>query len=259
MYIRAYTGFGDPPSPLATRLAKRAAPPPAPPYLVFSRIDGFAVNKFTLTPQLKQQVTRVADFVRARLTTPNPIGVVRLVGHTDSTGSDNVNVKLGKQRAETVRDELHRQLPDLVKLVFIYADETSPGKSDPTADNRTAAGRARNRRVDVYVGPPIPPAEPWPQGKKIDWTVRDPNPDKDPHRITRGLPPGPRTKDLRQILMDLCERRFSRDTCKTLVDKAISAGCQGVEALLGQLGARLTDAQKKEIQEQCSAAANRPL
>ena len=47
--------------------------------------------------------------------------------------------------------------------------------------------------------------------------------------------------------------------CKTLVDKAISAGCKGVEALLDRLGATITDAQKEEIQRRCSAAADKSM
>jgi hypothetical protein len=57
MYIRARTSFGDPPpAPADTPLLRKA-----PPFLVFSRISPFALNKFAVTPQLKQQVTRVAD------------------------------------------------------------------------------------------------------------------------------------------------------------------------------------------------------
>ena len=43
--------------------------PTAPPALVFRRIGPFAVNKSAVTPALKQQVKRVADFVRSRLDT----------------------------------------------------------------------------------------------------------------------------------------------------------------------------------------------
>lgn len=257
MYIRAHTGFGDPRSaPAETPLVKRR-----PPFLVFSRIDGFDVKKFTLTRQLKQQVTRVANVVRARLNTADPIGVVRLVGHTDSIGSGEFNITLGKQRAEAVRDELHDQLRDVLTRVLIYADEKSPGKSEPVADNRTAAGRAANRRVDVYIEPPIPPAPPWPKARTYDWTVRDPDRGGiwDQFRFKRGIPGPLGGKTPRQFLMDLCEGRFSRDTCKTLVDKALSAGCKGVEALLGRLGASITEAQKQEIQRQCSAAGDKSL
>lgn len=255
MYIRAHTGFGDPqPAPAETPLPKRRTP-----FLVFSRISGFAFNTATLTPQLKQQVKRVADVVRSRLNTARPIGVVRLVGHTDWSGGDEVNVRLGKRRAEAVRDELHAQLRDVLNRVLVHADDSSPGKSQPTADNRTAAGRAANRRVDVYIEPPIPPAPPWPQGRTYDWTVRDPNPNKDPYRITRGLPDPLGGRSVRQVLMDACQRKFSKGRCKTLVDGALALGCKGVEALFGQVGGTLSEDQKEEIKRRCKESAGKPL
>jgi outer membrane protein OmpA-like peptidoglycan-associated protein len=255
MYIRARTDFGDPqPAPPETPLLKKA-----PPFLVFRRIGPFAVDKSTLTPQLKQQVTRVVDFVRARLNTAQPIGVVRVVGHTDSSGTERHNIGLGNRRTEAVRDELRVQLRDVLNRVLIEVEE-SPGESKPIGDNRTAKGQAANRRVDVYVAPPIPPAPPWPKGKTYDWTVRDPDRGGiwDQFRFKRGIPGPLGGKTLRQFLMDLCEGRFSRDTCKTMVDKALSAGCKGVEALLGHLGASMTQ-QKEEIQRQCSAAADKSM
>lgn len=256
MYIRDDTGVGDSqPAPPGAPLLKRA-----PPFLVFRRIGPFAVDRSALTPLLKQQVTHVVDVVRARLNTAQPIGVVRVVGHTDSSGTERHNIGLGNRRTEAVRDELRVLLRDVLNRVLIEAEE-SPGKSQPIGDNRTAKGQAANRRVDVYVAPPIPPAPPWPKGKTYDWTVRDPDRGDmwDPFRFKRGLPGPLRGKTLRQFLMDLCEGRFSRDTCKTLVDKALSAGCKGVEALLGRLGASTTEAQNEEIQRQCSAAADKSL
>lgn len=256
MYIRAYTGFGDPqPAPPDTPLLKKT-----PPFLVFRRIGPFAVDKSTLPRLLKQQVSQVVDFVRARLNTAQPIGVIRIVGHTDASGTELHNKGLGNRRTEAVRDELRDQLRDVLNRVLIEVEE-SPGKSRPIGDNRTVKGRAANRRVDIYLAPPIPPAPPWPAGRKYDWTVRDPDRGGiwDQYRFRRGIPPPLGGKTLRQFLMDLCEGRFSRDTCKTMVDKAISAGCKGVEALLGRLGASTTEADKEEIQRQCKAAADKSL
>ena len=185
MYIRAYTGIGDPqPAPARTDWRRRMIPDPPPqPLLVFRRIGPFAVDhprvvrdatgKSPLTPQLKQQVAQVVDFVRARLHTAQAIGVVRVVGHTDWTGDEKHNIGLGNRRAEAVKDELQLQLRDVLYLVLVEV-EKSPGKSDPIGDNRTAKGKAANRRVDVYVGPPFPKAEPW--TKPYDWTPPTPPP-----------------------------------------------------------------------------------
>jgi hypothetical protein len=228
--------------------------PPRQPSLIFRRIGPFAVNKAALTPQLKQQVTQVVDFVRSRLNTAQAIGVIRIVGHTDGSGTELHNIGLGNRRMEAVRAELHAQLGDLIRRILIDVEE-SPGKSKPIGDNRTAKGQAANRRVDVYVGPPIPKAEPW--TKPYDWTPPPP-PDR---------PPDPYCwdcdltklggKSVRQFLMDLCGRRFSRDTCKTMVNTAISGGCKGIELLLERVGARISAEQKKELERQCGAAANK--
>ena len=71
---------------------------------------------------------------------------ITIYGHTDNTGSDAVNEKLSKERAESVLNYL--------KSCNISADRmVAEGKSYsmPVADNSTAAGRAQNRRVEVYI------------------------------------------------------------------------------------------------------------
>ena len=260
MYIRAHTAFGEPqPAPARTDWRRRLMPDPPPqPSLVFRRIGPFAVNKSALTPQLKQQVTQVLDFVRSRLNTAQAIGVIRIVGHTDASGTELHNIGLGNRRMEAVRAELHAQLGDLIRRILIDVEE-SPGKSKPIGDNRTAKGRAANRRVDVYVAPPIPKAEPWVKEKKIKWTPTPP-PDrpKDPYCWDCDLTKlgG---KSVRQFLMDLCRRGFSRDKCKWMVDKAISGGCKGIELFLEQVGATISAEQKKELERQCGAAANKRI
>ena len=260
MYIRAYTGIGDPaPAPARTDWRRRMIPDPPPqPKLVFRRIGPFAVNKSVLTPQLKHQVAQVVDFVKANLYPPNPIGVIRIVGHTDGTGTEVHNIGLGNRRMEAVRAELHAQLGDLIRQVLVDIEE-SPGKSQPIGDNRTAKGQAANRRVDVYVGPPIPKAEAW--TKPYDFTPPPPppRPPKDPYCLDCDLTPlgG---KSVRQFLMDLCERRVKTPgRCKTIVDTLISGGCKGIEVFLGQIGATISDEQKKVIKDQCSGAANKKI
>ena len=259
MYIRAYTGIGDPPpAPARHDWRRRMIPDPPPqPVLVFRRIGPFAFDKSVLTPQLQQQVTQVVEFVKANLLPPNPIGVIRIVGHTDGTGTEAHNIGLGNRRMEAVRKELHDQLGDLVRLVLVDVEE-SPGKSKPIGDNRTQKGRAANRRVDVYLGPPIPKAEPW--TKPYNWKPKPPpdRPPKDPYCLDCDLTKlgG---KSVRQFLMDLCERRYSRDTCKKLVDTFISGGCKGIELFLGHIGAKISDEQKKEIEKHCSAAADKRI
>ena len=72
--------------------------------------------------------------------------VIVLVGHTDSVGNDAYNQKLSVRRAEAVKAYL---VSKGVEANRIYTE--GKGESQPVADNKTAEGRAKNRRVDVEV------------------------------------------------------------------------------------------------------------
>ena len=71
---------------------------------------------------------------------------VRIVGHTDNTGRDAVNYPLSIDRAESVRDYL------INKGVPASRIETDGrGSREPVADNGNELGRARNRRVEIFL------------------------------------------------------------------------------------------------------------
>jgi OOP family OmpA-OmpF porin len=72
--------------------------------------------------------------------------VMVTVGHTDSVGSDDYNQKLSLRRAEAVKAYLVSKGMDAAR---IYTE--SKGETQPIADNKTAEGRAKNRRVTVEV------------------------------------------------------------------------------------------------------------
>lgn len=67
-------------------------------------------------------------------------------GYTDSTGSAEFNKTLSEKRAEAVRDYLASQGLDASKL-----SAQGLGMGNPVADNTTAAGRQKNRRVEIIV------------------------------------------------------------------------------------------------------------
>jgi len=67
-------------------------------------------------------------------------------GHTDSTGSAEFNQTLSQKRADAVRDYLASQGLDAAKL-----SSQGMGMNDPVADNNTAEGRQKNRRVEIIV------------------------------------------------------------------------------------------------------------
>jgi outer membrane protein OmpA-like peptidoglycan-associated protein len=71
---------------------------------------------------------------------------VRIVGHTDSTGSDAINNPLSVNRAQSARDYL---VARGVSISRISID--GRGSREPVADNGTADGRARNRRIDIFL------------------------------------------------------------------------------------------------------------
>ena len=69
-------------------------------------------------------------------------------GHTDSHGSKVLNLELSQRRAQTVRDYLASQgiAPERIKAEGL-------GFTRPVANNKTAEGRANNRRVEIVVQP----------------------------------------------------------------------------------------------------------
>ncbi len=73
---------------------------------------------------------------------------LRVSGHTDSTGSDQYNRELSRQRAQSVSDYLATQG---VARDRMYVEGV--GEAQPAADNSTAQGRAANRRVELYILP----------------------------------------------------------------------------------------------------------
>lgn len=79
----------------------------------------------------------------------NPVTTVKIIGHTDSTGSDLVNEPLSVNRAIATRDYLVRRG---VASNRISVD--GRGSREPVADNNTVAGRAMNRRVEIFVAEP---------------------------------------------------------------------------------------------------------
>jgi len=71
---------------------------------------------------------------------------VKIIGHTDSTGSDAINNPLSMRRAESARDYLVSR-----GVAASRISTEGRGSREPIADNATEAGRARNRRIDIYL------------------------------------------------------------------------------------------------------------
>lgn len=116
-------------------------------------VDGFSVripvnNGFASgSAEPRPALTRVLDSVVAPLAT-RPAVAVRIVGHTDSQGSEMYNLQLSIRRAEAVMEYLRSRGLALDRLT---AD--GKGEMEPIADNAKEATRARNRRVELILRP----------------------------------------------------------------------------------------------------------
>lgn len=101
----------------------------------------FDFNKYTLRPGAREKLAKISGIVLA-----HPGLRLEVEGHTDSIGSDSYNQTLSENRANAVRSYLISQG---VKHESIAS--RGFGESSPVADNGTAEGRQRNRRVELVV------------------------------------------------------------------------------------------------------------
>ncbi|HXU32654.1 MAG TPA: OmpA family protein [Thermoanaerobaculia bacterium] len=99
----------------------------------------FDFNKDTLRPDSIALLEKAKDVLAAR-----PTLQVEVQGHTDNVGGDDANQKLSAARAEAVRKWLAAHGIEAGRLTA-----KGYGKTSPIADNKTDAGRAKNRRVDL--------------------------------------------------------------------------------------------------------------
>ncbi len=81
----------------------------------------------------------------------DPAMRVRIVGHTDSTGTDAINNPLSVERALSVRDYLAGR-----GVAPSRVETSGHGSREPVADNGSDAGRAQNRRVEIFLRDPAP-------------------------------------------------------------------------------------------------------
>ncbi len=98
---------------------------------------GSAAIKPSLQPVLDQ-------FAQGLNNQPNML--VTIVGHTDSTGTDAINNPLSVNRAASARNYLASR-----GVIMQRIQIDGRGSYEPIADNGTEAGRARNRRIEIYL------------------------------------------------------------------------------------------------------------
>ena len=101
----------------------------------------FATNSSTLSSASQ---SALSNFAASLNNNPD----IQIYGHTDNTGSDAINNPLSEKRAQAVYNFLQTKGVSGKRMV-----SQGFGSTQPVADNSTVAGRAQNRRVEVYILP----------------------------------------------------------------------------------------------------------
>ena len=101
----------------------------------------FDTGKYTLQPGAREKLAKISGIILS-----HPGLKLDVEGHTDSVGSEEYNQQLSENRAGAVRDYLLQQGISINNLTARGLGETTP-----VASNDTAAGRQRNRRVELIV------------------------------------------------------------------------------------------------------------
>ncbi len=143
-----------PGTPKGVQVDADGCPPPAPPPMaeeppvvkeetIVIRDVHFEFNKATLTPGDKDVLSTVATRLKQETSTAQ----LRVTGHTDSVGSDAYNQRLSEKRANSVVQYLVENGVPRASFVSV----SGAGESQPVADNKTADGRAMNRRTEIKI------------------------------------------------------------------------------------------------------------
>jgi outer membrane protein OmpA-like peptidoglycan-associated protein len=104
----------------------------------------FDVGSAAIRPQLRGVLDPFAASLR-----DDPNTRIDIIGHTDSTGSNAINEPLSMDRAHSVRDYLVAR-----GVNFSRIQTAGRAAREPVADNNTDAGRAMNRRVEIFLREP---------------------------------------------------------------------------------------------------------
>ena len=103
----------------------------------------FDTNSYAIQPQFRSTLDKVASTLAEYDQT-----LVDVYGHTDSTGGDQINIPLSRNRAQSVADYLSGRGVQTARI-----GTQGFGSSQPIASNDTVEGRAQNRRVEIKVVP----------------------------------------------------------------------------------------------------------
>ena len=152
--VFAKTPDGCPPVVVSPASASSPAPAPAPapatpdaPVVVLGDVN-FDFDKAALKPTADEKIDKAVEHINKMAGE-----TFELKGYTDSIGSEAYNLKLSQKRADVVRNALIKK--------GVPADRITAkgyGEASPVASNSTKAGRAENRRVELW-GAKVAPAQ----------------------------------------------------------------------------------------------------
>jgi OOP family OmpA-OmpF porin len=133
-------------APAPAPAARPAPPPPAPQPPAATKVTYaadafFDFDKSVLKPEGRAKLDDLVDKIKGI-----NLEVIIAVGHTDAVGTDAYNQRLSVRRAEAVKAYL---VSKGIEKNRVYTE--GKGEKQPVADNKTAEGRAKNRRVEIEV------------------------------------------------------------------------------------------------------------
>ena len=128
------------PAPVVAPVPTVVAPPAAT-KVTYAADAFFDFNKSVIKPEGKAKLDDLVGKIKGI-----NLEVIIAVGHTDSVGSDAYNQKLSVNRSEAVKAYL---VSMGIEKNRVYTE--GKGEKQPVADNKTAEGRAKNRRVEIEV------------------------------------------------------------------------------------------------------------
>lgn len=101
----------------------------------------FAINSSYLTDNAKQELDKLVNILKSDVSKQ-----IRVEGHTDATGEEVYNQWLSEKRATSVKVYLVDAGVNNNRIATVGL-----GQTNPVADNKTADGRQKNRRVEVII------------------------------------------------------------------------------------------------------------